>query len=221
MSWAEIKHSVNSTLGTKTDKPLDQIVKKEMYENYYDTFSTYVDVWGDNGGKIVIVPRSNAIDTQAYANSDATRIVIPYGVESIRTNAFASCSSLKNIIVPDSVTYIDHRAFYSCTSLESITLSNSLTSIAEGVFSSCHGLTNIVIPNGVTIINTGAFHDCMRLKSITIPKSLEKIAAGAFSECWELSHVYYGGTKQEWEAITIQGGNDAMKSATIHYNEVI
>lgn len=36
--------------------------------------------------------------------------------------------------------------------------------------------------------------------------------------CSSLKDVYYTGTEEEWNNISIESGNDYLKNATIHYN---
>ena len=47
--------------------------------------------------------------------------------------------------------------------------------------------------------------------------NLKKIS-NMFYNCNNLTDVYYGGTSDAWNAITINSGNGVLTSATIHYN---
>ena len=122
--------------------------------------------------------------------------------------------------IPNSVTSIGDEAFYCCARLTSITIPNSVTSIGDWAFEYCTGLTSITIPNSVTSIGDWAFSGCRSLTSITIPNSVTKpsIGDGAFHGCRSLKDVYYTGSKDEWEAISIGEYNDCLLGATIHYN---
>lgn len=55
------------------------------------------------------------------------------------------------------------------------------------------------------------------MASIYIPESVTSINKEAFFECTSLSDVYYSGTKNQWNAISIDSGNDPLLNATIHY----
>lgn len=124
--------------------------------------------------------------------------------------------------IPDGVTNIGEQAFYNCTNLTSIEIPNSVTSIGEQAFHNCTGLTSMSITNGVTQIGGNSFAYCENLVSIGIPKSVTSIGAGAFNQCSSLTSVYYGGTKEEWNAIDITWfGNDCLKNATVHYKRDI
>ena len=49
---------------------------------------------------------------------------------------------------------------------------------------------------------------------------LETIGARAFGDSPSFSNVYYAGTEENWNAITIDEDNANLASATIHYNYV-
>jgi len=78
----------------------------------------------------------------------------------------------------------------------------------------------MVLPNGVTRIGAEAFEWCTSMKNITIPDGVMSIGYDAFLNCKSLTNVYFTGTEEAWNGITIDGGNDALKNANIHYNYV-
>lgn len=93
-------------------------------------------------------------------------------------------------------------------------------SIGYYVFRDCSSLTSITIPDGVTSIGDEAFWVCTGLTSITIPDSVTSIGRSAFDSCERLTDVYYTGTEEQWNAITIDEYNEYLTSATIHYDYV-
>ena len=169
-----------------------------------------------------------------------TSITIPNSVTSIGSSAFHWCSKLTNITIPDSVISIGSSAFESCSGLTSITIPNSVTSIGIGAFSNCSSLTNITIPDSVTSIGSYAFFYCRMLTTITIPNSVTSIGAqvffgcssltnitipdsvtsienSAFSYCDNLTSVYYKGSENEWNQMSIDDNNIPLTDATRYY----
>ena len=142
---------------------------------------------------------------------------IPNSVTSIGYGAFRGCSSLASITIPNSVTSIDWYAFFGCSSLKSITIPNSVTSIDSYAFSGCSSLTSVTIGNSVTSIDGWAFSNCSSLTSITIPNSVTSIDSSAFYGCSSLKDVYYSGTQEQWEKISIGNDNGSLTNAKIHY----
>jgi hypothetical protein len=141
-------------------------------------------------------------------------VSIPNTVTKIEGFAFLGCFPLKNVTIPDSVTAIEWYAF-SLTAISSIKIPAGIKRIEDCAFSgTC--LESVTIPDGVTEIGNGAFEFCLSLKSITIPKSVTNIEEDAFSKCYYLTDVTYKGTKDDWDKITKDKGNDWLLTSTIN-----
>lgn len=139
----------------------------------------------------------------------------------VSTNPEASqyrSQTFEKLILLNSVTSIGNNAFYNCKSLREITIPNSVTTIGTHAFMECTHLEEITIPERVTMINNSTFYNCTSLQSITIPNSVTSIGNSAFLSCTSLKDVYFGGTQEQWSAITINSGNDNLLNANIHYN---
>lgn len=117
------------------------------------------------------------------------------------------------------VTHISDRAFYGMSQITSIKIPNSVTSIGEYAMAGC-SLTSITIPDSVTIIGKGAFTDCRSLNRVIIGKGVTNIEKGAFYICSSLTTVYYTGTKEQWNLITIEENNERLTNSTIVYNYI-
>ena len=169
----------------------------------------------------IIIPDSvTSIGGGAFENCKSLKnITIPDGVTSIRNDTFEGCKSLANITLPDSITSIGDMAFYECRSLTSITIPDSVTNIGGYAFYYCTKLTSITIPDGVTEINTSTFEYCISLSSITIPVSVTSIKTGAFASCKSLKTVYYTGSEEAWNNISI-GKYNYLENITKVYNYV-
>lgn len=147
-----------------------------------------------------------------------TNITIPKGVTIIAVDTFKECTGLTNIDLPDGLVTIQDSAFQHCTSLTNIDLPKDLKQICEYAFSGCSGLTSINIPSKVVYIGKHAFRYCTNLNTIIIPRSVNNIAYCTFFNCSNLTTVYYEGTEEEWNAITIDDGNDELINATKVFN---
>lgn len=151
-------------------------------------------------------------------------IIIPDTVTYIDSYAFDYCLELENVVIPDSVEYIGQFAFADCDNLTSVTIpgvedlrgavfsdcDNLKTAVVSegtkylsGTFMDCDKLTSVTLPNTLKEIERSSFSSCDSLKKISIPKSVTFIEQGAF-DTWELEHIYYEGTKTQWEKIAEQ-----------------
>ena len=101
-------------------------------------------------------------------------------ITSIKENAFNGCSDIRFVfVIRDGLTKIEKYAFKDCSNLKLITLPNSLTEIDER-----------------------AFWDCDLLRSVTLGTGLTTVGAEAFSGCRNLTTISYGGTIEQWNAVT-------------------
>ena len=144
-------------------------------------------------------------------------LTLPNSITSIGEDAFWGCDNLCCLNIPDTVTDIGKRAFEDCGSLERLILPQNITSIEENMFWHS-GIKEIEIPATVTVIGMSAFHNCLNLTNITISNSVTSIGYSAFEGCNSLTNVYYKGSEEQWNAITINDYNGELTSATIHFN---
>lgn len=114
---------------------------------------------------------------------------------------------------------INFSAFMGNKTVRTVEIPNSVTSIAYYAFANCTNLTSIDLPDQLKTISSNTFSGCTNLISVAIPKSVTTIDYNAFYNCAKLKHVYYAGSKAQWNAINIaEWGNEALSRATIHYN---
>jgi thiol-disulfide isomerase/thioredoxin len=147
-----------------------------------------------------------------------TEVDLPLGLATIDANAFMGCSALRSITIPEGITEIADYAFMGCTLLSDVNLPSTITRIGIGAFALCEALTEIRIPDGVVTIDSQAFCYCPALTTLIIPKSVTTIGDYAFTESPAITDVYYVGTEEEWENITVGMLNESFTGATIHYN---
>lgn len=141
---------------------------------------------------------------------------IPEGTEEILDNAFWSCN-LTGVSLPSGLKAIGERAFLM-TNISNVTVPGNVERIEYATFESCTQLENVVLEEGVTRIGSYAFDECSSLTEITIPKSVSSIGNDAFTDCDSLSDVYYAGSREDWEMISIDDINGSKNAALLNAN---
>ena len=174
----------------------------------------------------------------AGASVGGVKVIFGESVEKIPGNIFSKCESLTSVTIGSNVTSIGDNAFLGCTGLVEInynaraaectedsfgsgdglkvTFGDSVERIPDCIFQDCPGLTSVTIGSSATTIGHYAFNRCTGLTSIKIPESMTNIGYMAFSGCTGLADVYYGGSERQWNAITIDDGNDRLLQANRH-----
>ena len=184
----------------------------------------------------VTLPQSltTIADRAFYECTALPSITIPAAVTKIGEApmdpyVFYGCSSLTEIKVDENnQNYCDiNGALFNKTATQLIqypignqattyTLPDTVVTIWIHSFEFCKNLTSVTIPNSVKDIFNYAFADCSNLTSVTIGKNVVNIWPHAFDGCTALTDVYYGGTREEWEAIEIYNYNTPLTKANVH-----
>ncbi len=99
----------------------------------------------------------------------------------------------------------------------SVVVESGVTSIGDDAFSYCDTLESVTIGDTVTRIGIHAFANCEALERVDLPASLTEVGLMAFDQCNALSDVYYAGTREQWNSISIGDGNEPLTQATIHF----
>ncbi len=142
-------------------------------------------------------------------------------------NAYYTVTGLNDDTVRDLVildTYKDlpvkeiaSAAFYECDNLTSVIISDGIQTIGGWAFGWCINLTSVVIPDSVQMIRDYAFHNCPNLTSVILGNGVQTIGFSAFGGRTNLTSVYYHGTENQWNDISIDGYNSDLTSATRYY----
>ena len=123
-------------------------------------------------------------------NSIITKVIIPEGVKTISSYAFASLTALEEVVLPSTLESIEYGAFYGCTNLKKITFSgeNNLKIINQSAFELCDLQGTLDLPSAYVISNY-AFAGNKDLVGINLPETLQTIGTYAFAGCTSLKEV--------------------------------
>lgn len=182
-----------------------------------------------------IVPESvTKIESHAFENCvNLTAVELPDGLLEIGMFAFYNCDGLESINLPKDTQIEDiiFNPFGGCDNLAGIWAheeSPYYTSDSRGVLynknmtelvNAPKGITGTyVFPETIETVPYCAFAGANKLTGVVIPTNITYIDHGAFSGCTNLANVFYCGTQEQWDAMIISGGNEALLNANIRYN---
>ncbi len=230
--------SVNVVMGGKSTY-YSQTINIEIKDPYITTGPSLTHYFG-NGGRVEI-PKSLAITDIgqfAFSNFDyvvkgpedeiseddptATKqwfigedtievVVIPEGVKTIGSYAFANLTALTTVVLPSTLERIDFGAFYGCTSLttvegiENVKFINrdafagcalrgeisldKVVAIADRAFALNKKLENVTLGSNVQSVGAYAFSNNTALKTVTIKAPIIKLGQNAFEFCSSLTEI--------------------------------
>lgn len=133
MSWAQIKSALNSSLGKKSFKALNEIVEKESYD-IKRTLIESVLASTDSEGKFAIFDWGVKTATGKYtidSRKTLRFVLFPNTLETISENAFAGAIQLKTISLPNSLKTIKLGAFTGCSSLKKCVFNGTIQEWGE------------------------------------------------------------------------------------------
>lgn len=150
-----------------------------------------------------------------------TSYSVPSSVKEIGSGAFLMAENLTEVFLPSTLITIGDWAFMYCHYLQKIDIPAGVNDICQGAFMGCIALKDFVIPYGITEIKDCTFMYCYGMESITIPDTVTSFGYGALLFGEDFTDIYFSGTEDEWNAITVGEGNVSIENATIHYNTVV
>lgn len=152
----------------------------------------------------------------AIVESHAKEIIFPSTIRYIGESAFENIDKVA-LSFSGTVTHLEESAFENNPMLKKIKLGVGLESIPFCAFSFCSGLQAIDIPEGVTTVNENAFEACSSLRTVVLPASLTKLDNGAFDDCDAVKAVFFKGTEEQFDKLSIAPGNDAINNADLYF----
>ena len=145
---------------------------------------------------------------------------------SVEIYGFSETNDIEELVIPyeytkDEITYnvslIAPNAFENTTFLKTVVFPSNLDTVADYAFGGCTNLEKAVFSKGNKGIWDAAFSNCTKLKTITLPNTITEIYEKAFDGSG-LTDIYYEGTKEQWESISISEDNETLLNANIHFN---
>ncbi len=118
-------------------------------------------------------------------------VVIPEGVESIGSYAFANLTALKRVTLPSTLTKIDYGAFYGCSSLVEVKGIEHVKFINQNAFSGC-ALKGTISLDSATALSNYAFAGNTKLVGVILSEKTQSLGIGAFEGCTSLKSVTVG-----------------------------
>ena len=172
---------------------------------------------------VMKTPAELAIDPSSTSkawfigDNTITKVIIPEGVETISSYAFANLTALQEVVFPSSLKYIEYGAFWGCTSLKKITFSgeNNITTINQQAFQNCDLEGELNLPH-VYVISNYAFAGNKDLKKISLPATLQTIGEYAFAGCESLNEVVLGAEKVKYGAYAFMGCKSLTTFPTVN-----
>ncbi len=164
------------------------------------------------------IPVTGIGEKAFYYCNGITSVMIDDNIKSIGKSAFAFCGALSEVILPDTIEDIPDEAFYMCFNLSKVNLSKTnIKRIGVRAFGYCEFIQNVTLPETLEKVDAEAFNWCSSIENIIIGKNASEIALEAFSKCYAIRNVYYTGTQEEFQAVSIAEGNSKLTDAFFFY----
>ena len=169
------------------------------------------------------------IENSAFENCSAiSKLDIPDSVVSIGDGAFRNCTQLQRLYGCNGLKNVGRYAFDNCHSSlygevfrqgKYVMFGDDYTWTIFIEFLDKDWRDGHQIIDRTKIIASGAYDQSYYVTSIVIPENIVAISDGAFADCQSLESIYFMGTPEAWENVTIGEDNDYLINATVEYHQ--
>ncbi len=135
---------------------------------------------------------SDTVPKKAFAHRlDVVKVVLPFRITKIDTDAFWGCSNLEEFVVSPGVE-VSYRAFYGCSKLRATTVLGDAdfpakwgSIVPNRAFRGRLDVMKAEVPAWIETISDEAFDECRNLEECVVPPGV-KVGSNAFSMCSKL-----------------------------------
>lgn len=165
-----------------------------------ETRLTLIAAPPDKKGTVKVAYGTEIIAGDAFADSKASKVILPETVTSITSYAFNNCENLREVVMNEGLTHIDEYAFRLCPLLDDITIPDTVMDIMYNAFSESP-LRNLKFQNRPQKCNNrlkiayGAFGWC-HADEIELPNRLVSLSDDNFAKarrvvinCYDASDI--------------------------------
>ncbi|MBR4071090.1 MAG: leucine-rich repeat protein, partial [Clostridia bacterium] len=198
---------------------ISHIIVDENNKNYSGDGNCIVD---KNTGTLIaacnnsVIPDNGSVKNigdSVFGGTSIENIILPEGVTSIGSYAFAGCSFLKSVALPSTLEHIGSGAFYNCYGLEGVYIKDLTAwfnisfgqhissggymydmdtnplSVAGNLYLNGALVTELVVPSDVTEIKDYLFSGCRSIKNVVIHENVTSIGDQTFEYCSNLKSI--------------------------------
>lgn len=133
---------------------------------------------------------------------DLYSLTLGKGVLSISDMALSFCPNLSSIDFGLSLVYVGDQAFSGSENITSLVFPDTLRYLGYQACLNCYGIKYVYLGNSLTELGDNAFEYCQAMRVVYVPKTLTSLKSSDFTDCMSLGLMLYGGSEEEFEAIS-------------------
>lgn len=160
-------------------------------------------------------------------------VIIPYTIKSVTGRAFQLLTSVTNVYFDaDNLTYTSTNTlgmFYylgddyissnhNTTTTVTLHIGEHVSTLNNAFEGACISNVNFENATNITSLGERAFNGCGYLKSINLPTSVTSIGKGAFVIIGITLKIYYSGTQEDFNKISIDSSNSGHYTVVYQSN---
>ena len=144
--------------------------------------------------KLVIPTGVQSIGSRAFASTKVTEIIVPSSVISVGAQAFDNCYYLDVATVPYVGSGINNTSdgytwTFGATSITTLSITDATSLSGDSLKSGASYINSITLPDGMTTITASLFEGFTVLEKVNIPSTVTTIGNNAFKDCYELDTI--------------------------------